>query len=64
MVVYVIETNIIIDLHRISQVTPPVFKQGSAQSCHHLGNKNASFVEKGYFYNALKRYEKGWSEVI
>ena len=30
----------------------------------HLGNKNAVFVEKGYFYNALKRYEKGWSEVI
>ena len=22
------------------------------------------FVESGYFYNALKRYEKGWSEVV
>ena len=41
-----------------------VFKQGSAQRCHHLGNKRLFFVEKGYFYNALKRYEKGWGEVI
>ena len=21
-------------------------------------------MERGYFYNALKRYEKGWSEVV
>ena len=41
-----------------------VFKQGSAHRCHHLGNKNAVFVEKGYFLNTLKRYENGWSEVI